>query len=117
MNSRFCSSVPHCRIVGPTRVSPKKSARMGATARANSSFNTTCSISDNPLPPYSVGHEAQIQPPWRSLWTQSALNASRSGPVSSKPGSNQPGGRFSSSQLRTSVRSASASGGYVRSMR
>ena len=30
MNSRFCSSVPHCKMVGPTRVSPKKSARMGA---------------------------------------------------------------------------------------
>jgi len=29
MNCFFCSSEPHCRIVGPTRVSPKKSARSG----------------------------------------------------------------------------------------
>ena len=36
-NSFFCSSVPHWRMVGPTRVSPKKSARIGAPARANSS--------------------------------------------------------------------------------
>ena len=36
-NSFFCSSVPHCRMVGPTSVSPKKSARSGALARANSS--------------------------------------------------------------------------------
>src|SRR3546814_9015994 len=35
--SFFCPSVPHWRIVGPTRVSPKKSARRGALARANSS--------------------------------------------------------------------------------
>ena len=32
MNSCFCSSVPHCRMVGPTRVSPKKSARIGGVA-------------------------------------------------------------------------------------
>ena len=43
-NSFFCSSVPHCRIVGPTRVSPKKSARSGALARANSSASTTFSM-------------------------------------------------------------------------
>src|ERR1035437_4126156 len=45
MNSFFCSSVPHWRIVGPTNVSPKKSARMGVLALANSSFKTTCSMS------------------------------------------------------------------------
>ena len=51
----FCSSVPHCRIVGPTSVSPKKSARSGAPARANSSLSTTASMVDRPLPPYSLG--------------------------------------------------------------
>src|SRR3954453_18878108 len=61
--SFFCSSVPHCRIVGPTSVSPKKSARMGAPALANSSLRTTASIVERPLPPYSVGQVAQIQPP------------------------------------------------------
>ena len=59
----FCSSVPHCRMVGPTSVSPKKSARSGAPARANSSFSTTACMVDRPLPPYSVGQVAQIQPP------------------------------------------------------
>ena len=62
-NSFFCSSVPHCRIVGPTSVSPKKSARSGALARANSSASTTPCMVDRPLPPYSFGHVAQIQPP------------------------------------------------------
>src|SRR3546814_4254679 len=60
--SFFCSSVPHWRIVGPTRVSPKKSARRGALARANSSESTTPCIVVRPLPPYSFGHVAQIQP-------------------------------------------------------
>ena len=63
MNSFFCSSVPHCRMVGPTRVSPKKSARSGASTRANSSLRTTDSMRDSPFPPYSVGQEAQIHPP------------------------------------------------------
>ena len=62
-NSCFCSSVPHRKIVGPTSVSPKKSARIGALARANSSFSTTFSMTERPLPPYSFGHDAQIQPP------------------------------------------------------
>ena len=62
-NSFFCSSVPHCRIVGPTSVSPKKSARIGALARANSSASTTPCIVVRPLPPYSFGQVAQIQPP------------------------------------------------------
>ena len=62
-NSFFCSSVPHWRMVGPTRVSPKKSARRGALARANSSASTTFSIVERPFPPYSGGHAAQIHPP------------------------------------------------------
>jgi len=42
---------------------PKKSARSGALARENSSFNTTCSRRERPFPPYSLGQLAQIQPP------------------------------------------------------
>ena len=68
MNCCFCSSVAHWRMVGPTRVSPKKSARSGASARANSSLSTTDSIRERPLPPYSLGQEAQIQPPSKSFF-------------------------------------------------
>src|SRR5581483_3892048 len=70
--SFFCSSLPHCKIVGPTSVSPKKSARIGAWARANSSFSTTFSMIDRPLPPYSLGHDAQIQPPSKSFCVHSS---------------------------------------------
>ena len=86
MNWRFCSSVPHCRMVGPTRVSPKKSARNGAPARANSSFSTTCWRRLSPLPPYSAGQLAQIQPPAKSLAVHSSLKALRSPGVMEKPG-------------------------------
>ena len=76
-NSCFCSSLPHCRIVGPTSVSPKKSARSGALTRANSSASTTPCIVDSPLPPYSTGHVAQIQPPANSLRGHDSLNCRR----------------------------------------
>ena len=111
MNCCFCSSVPHCRMVGPTRVSPKKSARSGASIRANSSLSTTDSIRDSPLPPYSVGQEAQIQPPSNSFLVQSLLNAFFSSRVIEKSGFPQPSGRFSCSQVRISDRNVSASGG------
>ena len=110
-NSCFCSSVPHCRIVGPTSVSPKKSARIGAFARANSSASTTPSIVDRPLPPYSLGHVAQIHPPACSLCGHSSLKRARSSSDISKPSSNQPAGRLSSSQPLTSLRNGSVSGG------
>ena len=68
-------------------------------------------MSESPLPPYSLGHEAQIQPPSWSLRTHSALKALRSSLVIGASGSPQRGGRFSSSQLRISWRKASVSGG------
>ena len=82
-------------MVGPTRVSPKKSARSGASARANSSFSTTDSISERPLPPYSFGHEAQIQPPSKSFFVHSWLKALRSSRVIENPGVPHPSGRLS----------------------
>ena len=115
-NSFFCSSVPHCRMVGPTSVSPKKSARIGAFARANSSDSTTPCMVVSPLPPYSVGQVAQIQPPSNSLAGQPALNALRSSGLISNPSSNQPSGRLASSQARISRRKASSSGAYFSSM-
>src|SRR3954453_11048579 len=88
-NSRFCSSVPHCKIVGPTSVSPKKSARSGAFARANSSDSTPPCIVVRPLPPYSTGQVAQIQPPSKSLDGHVRLNSFRSSADISKSESNQ----------------------------
>ena len=90
--NRFWSSVPHCRMVGPTSVSPKKSARSGAPARANSSFRTTAWIVDRPRPPYSGGQVAQIQPPSKSLRVQSSLNFARSSTLCVNPGVFQPSG-------------------------
>ena len=111
MNSFFCSSVPHCSRVGPTRVSPKKSARIGALALANSSLSTTWRSRERPLPPYSVGQLAQIHPPAKSFSFQLSLKARRSATLIVKSASNQPSGRFSSSQARTSLRNGSVSTG------
>src|SRR5687768_9589708 len=101
-NSCFCSSVPHCNNVGPTRISPSDDTRIGAFARANSSLSTTCSTTDNPRPPYCFGHEAQTNPPSKSLPVHSAMKASRSVVT----------GRLSRIQVRTSAPNATASGGY-----
>ncbi len=95
MNCCFCSSVAHWRMVGPTSVSPKKSARKGASARANSSLRTTDSMRLSPLPPYSLGQDAQIQPPAKSFSVHSARNALRSSLAIEKPGVPQPSGRLS----------------------
>ena len=111
MNCCFCSSLAHCRMVGPTSVSPKKSARSGASARANSSFRTTDSISERPLPPYSFGQEAQIHPPANSFFVHSLLKARFSSRVMAKPGVPQPSGRLSSNQVRISALKASVSTG------
>ena len=97
MNCCFCSSEAHWRMVGPTSVSPKKSARSGASTRANSSLSTTDSMSERPLPPYSLGHDAQIQPPPYSFVTQSRLKAFFSSLVMVNPGAPQPSGRLSAS--------------------
>ena len=111
MNSFFCSSVPHWRMVGPTRVSPKKSPRIGAPARANSSDSTTPCMVVRPLPPYSVGQVAQIQPPSKRVAVHCSSQAPRSSSVIEKSSSNQPDGRLFSSHSRISTRNSSASGG------
>ena len=101
-------------MVGPTRVSPKKSPRIGAPTRANSSLSTTFCMVVRPLPPYSLGHEAQIQPPSKSFSFHFSENVAFSSAVISR--SPQSSGRFASSQARISPRNVSASSGYVRSM-
>ena len=111
MNCCFCSSDAHCRMVGPTSVSPKKSARSGASARANSSLSTTDSMRSRPLPPYSFGHDAQIQPPSNSLAVHSARNALRSSLGMENPGVPHPSGRLSVSHWRISARNGSVSAG------
>ena len=74
-------------------------------------MSTTASMVDSPLPPYSVGQVAQIQPPSYSFAGHSSLKAASLAASMRKSSSNQPSGRFSSSQARISVRNASASGG------
>ena len=112
MNCCFCSSVPHCRMVGPTSVSPKKSARSGASARANSSLSTTDSIRDRPLPPYSFGHDAQIQPPSKSFFVHSSLNWTRSSAVQLEARLEPAVGQVAPrARSRISMRNCSASGG------
>src|SRR3546814_11123240 len=74
--SFFCSALPHWRIVVPTRVSPKKSARRGSLARANSSESTTTFIVLRPLAPHPVGHEAQLPRPPQSLLSNHPFTAS-----------------------------------------
>ena len=67
-NSFFCSSVPHCRMVGPTRVSPKKSPRIGALGPGELLVEDHRSASSRgPCRRTPSGHEAQIQPPSNSL--------------------------------------------------
>ena len=68
-------------------------------------------MTERPLPPYSVGHAAQIQPPSKSFSDHDSWNFLRSSGVRWKPSSNQPSGRFVSSQARISLRNASASAG------
>jgi hypothetical protein len=67
MNSLLLLLGAPLQSVGPTSVSPKKSARIGAPALANSSLSTTCWSRVSPLPPYSSGQPAQIQPPAKSF--------------------------------------------------
>ncbi|CAB5036143.1 unannotated protein [freshwater metagenome] len=110
-NSFFCSSVPHCNNVGPTKVSPKKSARNGAFTAANSSDSTTPCIVVSPLPPYSLGQVAQIQPPANNFDGHSSTNFLRASPVNSNPGVPQPAGRLATNHSRISPRKASASAG------
>ena len=109
------SSAPRCptrRIVGPTSVSPKKSARMGALSLANSSFRTTRSMSDRPAAAVLVRPGGADPAARRRASASTPCGTSRAPPRSSwNPGSPQPSGRFSSSQARTSERKASASGG------
>ena len=92
-------------------MSPKKSARSGASARANSSFSTTDSISERPFPPYSFGHEAQIHPPPNNFLVHPRLKAFFSSRVIEKLGVPQPSGRLSASHCRISTRKASVSTG------
>ena len=113
------ASAPRC----PTAASSARRAcrrrsrpRIGALARANSSASTTPCIVVRPLPPYSSGHVAQIQPPSNSFFGHSTLNVLRS-VVAQLEARFEPALRqVLSSHPRISARKSSASGGYVRSM-
>ena len=112
MNSFFCSSVPHWRMVGPTSVSPKKSARIGAPALANSSFEhdlleqgeALAAVLGGPAGADPAALEERLGPALVEL----AALARRS---SRSPARTSRRAGCSSSQARISTRNASASGG------
>ncbi len=117
------SSAPRSPTAGSSdrRACRRRSRRAsGPCTRANSSASTTPCIVESPLPPYSSGHVAQIQPPSWSRFGQLALNSARSSSLSSNvsprsTASTQPAGRLSRNQSRISWRNASASASYVSS--
>ena len=98
-------------MVGPTRVSPKKSARRGAPTRAKLLVEHHLLEQAEPLAPVLVGQLAQIHPPAKSLAVHSSLKVFALLGVMEKPGSPQPAGRFSCSQWAMTPRNSSASGG------
>src|SRR5207248_445528 len=107
-------------IVGPIKPSPKIPTRAGASARAYSSWNTTCWVSDAPRPPYCLGQPMHVQPSaarWRSHARRISKPSfsSRPGPPSPRASAKSPV-RFVSSQSRTSRRNASSSSEKRRSM-
>src|SRR5438477_8070632 len=100
-------------IVGPMRPSPKMPTRAGASARAYSSWKTTCWVTDAPLPPYCLGHPMHVQPSparWRSHASRTSKPSfsSRPGPPRPRASAKSPV-RLASSQSRTSPRNASSS--------
>ena len=103
-NSCFCSSVPHCNSVGPTRISPSDDTRIGARPRRT----------PRRAPPTR-------RPTARGRRTPPATTRRSSRPRTSPVPGFGPGGtagsRCSSSQARTSDRNASTSGGYVTCIR
>src|SRR6267142_6345970 len=115
----FCSSVPQWMIVGPTRLRPMPGST-GARAAAYSSSQMTRSMIDTARPPCSIGHAMPIQPALRMAFCQaqrrsktSRVDATRSSAGSS---TRRSCGRLAASQPRNSLRNASCSAVYVKSM-
>src|SRR5919108_4113156 len=115
----FCASVPQWMIVGPTRFSPMPGST-GARAAAYSSSQITRSMIEAPRPPYSGGHAMPTQPALCIAFCQAQRrsNPSRSDATRSSTGSSttRSGGRLAASQPRNSLRNASCSGVYSKSM-
>ena len=92
----------------------------GARARAYSSSQITRSMIDAPRPPYSVGQAIPTQPALCMVFCQTTRrsNISRVDATRSSAGSStqRSDGRFAASQPRNSLRNASCSGAYSKSM-
>jgi len=88
MNSFFCSSVPHCKMVGPTRVSPKKSARRGAPARATPRSDDL--LEEAQALAAVLGGSWRRSAASKSLAVQDSWNSLRCSGVISNPGSPHP---------------------------
>ena len=105
-----CSGVPKWMSVGPSRPSPKVPPRVGPSARAYSSANTSSWIGDASRPPWACGHDRPIQPPRPSSCSH-ATSSFQVSPENSAPvpsAANSPT-RWRSSQSRTSSRKRSSS--------
>ena len=96
LGQELAASAPRC----PTAAASGRRACRRRSRRASAPWPgrtprraTTPSIVDRPLPPYSLGHVAQIQPPPYSFVGHSSLNAARSSALISKPSSNHPAGQ------------------------
>src|SRR5690242_17167585 len=114
---RFCSSVPHTMIVGPTIPIPKPSLGpwAGTSALANSSATTTCSIAVSPAPPKSLGQATARRPASASVARQSSSHPAR-WPAGSAPMPRQSAGRCSARNALIFSRYSSASALYVGSI-
>src|SRR3989449_4717803 len=117
---RLCSSVPQWMRVGPTRFRAVFPGSTGARAAAYSSSQMTRSMSPTPRPPYSFGHVMPTQPAACMVFCQARRRSkvSRSEATRSSAGSSRhsSGGRGVASQSRNSLRKASGSCAYSKSM-
>ena len=94
--------------VGPPWFSPTKSVEGScAPARANSSYQMSCSIRAAPRPPYSFGQEMPAQPASNMRRCQARSKARRPAMSFSTGGSL---GLFASIQARAAARNFSSSG-------
>src|SRR5690606_9520332 len=108
----FCSSLPNAIRVGASSPSPMWPSRPGPPARAYSSCQITCWISDAPRPPASRGQPSPIQPasPSRRSHARrsSIIACSSPGPPRPRSAANGPV-RWAASHACTSRRNASSS--------
>src|SRR2546427_3561871 len=115
----FCASVPQWMIVGPTRLRPMPGST-GACAAESSPSQTPRWTMGAPRPPYSLGHATPTQPALCIVFCHATRrsNISRLDATRSSTGSStrRSAGRCAPRKARNSLRNASCSGAYSKSM-